>query len=43
MKTAHNAGQALVLVLLSLAVVLTLVLFILSRTITDIAVSTSEE
>ena len=43
MKTAHNAGQALVLVLLSLAVVLTLVLFILSRTITDIAVSTTEE
>jgi hypothetical protein len=37
------SGQTLVLVLLSLAVVLTLVLFILSRTITDIAVSTNEE
>lgn len=36
-------GQALVLVLLSLAVVLTLVLFILSRSVTDIAVSSREE
>jgi Tfp pilus assembly protein PilX len=42
-KPTAQAGQALVLVLLSLAVVLTLVLFILSRTITDIAVSTNEE
>lgn len=39
----NSAGQALVLVLLSLAVVLTLVLFILARTVTDIAVSTTEE
>lgn len=39
----NSAGQALVLVLLSLSVVLTLVLFILSRTVTDIAVSTTEE
>lgn len=36
-------GQALVLVLLSLAVVLTLVLFILSRSITDIAISSRQE
>lgn len=36
-------GQALVLVLLSLAVVLTLVLFILSRSITDVAVSSKNE
>lgn len=36
-------GQALVLVLLSMSVVLTIVLFILSRSITDIATSTSHE
>lgn len=36
-------GQALVLVLLSLAVVLTLVLFILARSVTDVAVSSSQE
>lgn len=42
MKSAQK-GQALVLVLLSLAVVLTLVLYILSRTVTDIAVSSREE
>jgi len=39
----NTRGQALVLVLLSLAVVLTLVLFILSRSVTDIAVSSREE
>lgn len=39
----NSKGQALVLVLLSLSVVLTIVLFILSRSITDIAVSTSQE
>jgi Tfp pilus assembly protein PilX len=39
----YEKGQALVLVLLSLAVVLTLVLFILSRSVTDIAVSSREE
>lgn len=43
MARKNESGQALVLVLLSLAVVLTLVLFILSRSITDIAVSSSQE
>jgi len=38
-----NKGQALVLVLLSLAVVLTLVLFVLSRSVTDVAVSSRAE
>jgi len=38
-KSKIESGQALVLVLLSLAVVLTLVLFILSRSVTDISVS----
>lgn len=39
----NSKGQALVLVLLSMSVVLTIVLFILSRSVTDIAVSTSQE
>lgn len=39
----RESGQALVLVLLSLSVVLTLVLFILSRSITDVAVSSKQE
>lgn len=39
----RQSGQALVLVLLSLAVILTLVLYILSRTITDVAVSSRQE
>ncbi|HTK03507.1 MAG TPA: hypothetical protein VL401_01935 [Alphaproteobacteria bacterium] len=39
----RQSGQALVLVLLSLAVVLTLVLFVLSRSVTDIAVSSRQE
>lgn len=39
----NSKGQALVLVLLSMSVVLTLVLYILSRSVTDIAVSTSQE
>lgn len=43
MLRKKSGGQALVLVLLSLAVVLTLVLFILSRSITDIAVSSRQE
>lgn len=43
MNRKSNSGQALVLVLLSLAVVLTLVLYILSRSITDIATSSREE
>lgn len=44
MKTVkRESGQALVLILLFLAVVLTLVLFILSRSITGIAVSSGSE
>jgi hypothetical protein len=45
MKSAKlfQSGQALVLVLLSLAVVLTLVLFVLSRSVTDVAISSREE
>jgi Tfp pilus assembly protein PilX len=43
MRRNYESGQALVLVLLSLAVVLTLVLFVLSRSITDVAVSSSQE
>jgi len=39
----RESGQALLLVLLSMAVVLTIVLSILSRTVTDIAVSSREE
>ncbi len=38
-----QSGQALVLVLLSLSVVLTLILFILSRSVTDIATSGRQE
>jgi len=37
----RSGGQALVLVLLALAVVLTIVLFILSRSITDISISSA--
>jgi len=43
MTRKSQSGQALVLVLLSLAVVLTLVLFILSRSVTDVAVSGRQE
>ena len=39
----NNSGQALVLVLLSLSVVLTLILYLLSRSITDVAVSSRQE
>lgn len=39
----NQSGQALLIVLLSLAVVLTVVLFLISRSITDIAISTKEE
>lgn len=39
----NESGQALLLVLLSMAVVLTIVLYILSRSITDVAVTTSDE
>jgi len=42
MRRKFQSGQALVLVLLSLSVVLTLVLFILSRSITDISVSSNQ-
>lgn len=38
-----NSGQALLLILLSMAVVLTIVLSILSRSITDVSVTTKEE
>ncbi len=38
-----QSGQALLLVLLSMAVVLTIVLSVLSRTVTDITVTTKEE
>jgi hypothetical protein len=41
-KYKVQRGQALVIVLLSLAVVVTIVLFVLSRSVTDIAVSDSE-
>lgn len=39
----RESGQALVLVLLSLSVVLTIVLFVLSRTVTDISISSRQE
>lgn len=42
-ENASESGQALVLVLLTLAVVLTLVLFVLSRSVTDVSVSTNQE
>lgn len=40
---SNQKGQVLVLVLLSLSVVLTLVLYILSRSVTDISVSSGQE
>lgn len=43
MEQKRESGQALVLVLLSLSVVLTLILFILSRSVTDVATSVSQE
>lgn len=42
MRHARESGQALVLVLLSLAVVVTVVLYVLSRSVTDISVSSRE-
>jgi Tfp pilus assembly protein PilX len=42
-KIVTESGQAIVLVLLSLAVVLTIVLFVLARSVTDIAVSSRSE
>jgi hypothetical protein len=43
MARKGNSGQALVLVLLSLSVVLTIILYILSRSVTDVAVSSKQE
>ncbi len=42
-KLSNNSGQALLIVLLSMAVILTLVLSVLSSSITDIAVTSREE
>src|SRR3989344_5238391 len=42
-RSFNSRGQALVLVLLSLSVVLTMVLFVMARSVTDVAVSTSSE
>lgn len=42
-KLSNDKGQALLLVLLSMAVILTIVLSILSRSITDVAVTTRSE
>ena len=42
-KPDSESGQALVLVLLSLAVVLTVVMFVLSRTVTDVNISTASD
>lgn len=41
-KNFHSSGQALILVLLSLSVVLTIVLYALSRSVTDIATSSGQ-
>jgi Tfp pilus assembly protein PilX len=43
MNLKRESGQALVLVLLSLSVVLTLILYILSRSVTDVAISSRQE
>ena len=43
MTRNRESGQALVLVLLSLSVVLTVVLFILARSVTDVTVSSRQE
>lgn len=40
---SSNSGQALLIVLLSMAVILTIVLSILSRSVTDVAVTSREE
>jgi len=42
-KTFNNSGQALLIVLLSLSVVLIVALYIVSRSITDISISNKEE
>lgn len=41
--SSHQKGQAVLIVLLSLSVVLIVVLFIMSRSVTDISLSTKEE
>ncbi len=38
----YESGQALVLILLSLSVVLTIILYVLSRSVTDISISTQQ-
>ena len=43
LKTSRNSGQALVIILLILSVVLTIALSIASRSVTDISVSKKEE
>lgn len=42
-KTAHNSGQALLIILLVMAVALTIGLSVIARSITDIAISQKEE
>src|SRR3990167_8727041 len=42
-KAKNNSGQAVLIVLLSLSVVLIIVLYIMSRSITDISLSSKEE
>lgn len=42
-QAPHSSGQALLLVLLSMAVALTLVLSVLSRTISDVKISSQDE
>lgn len=42
-KDKHNSGQAVLIVLLSLSVVLIIVLYIMSRSITDISLTSKEE
>lgn len=43
MRRKNQAGQALLLVLLAMAAVMTVVMSVASRSVTDIAISTSEE
>lgn len=43
MKLKTNSGQALLIVLLSMAVVLTIVLSVLARSITDVSISSQDE
>ena len=42
MMRKYESGQALVLILLSLSVVLTIILYVLSRSVTDISISTHQ-